>query len=181
MIFLIFFCKFEKNYMQKHKRKLEIIKYVWFTNSSNKKLWKARRIVYVNPKRSCVHSCPIPIKCPHTNSHPHPFSSIFIHSAYFQTKPLLTGCFYTEVAYNFLLYCYIYTYNWLYLKGINQQGEASYKMPQVRARVYAVRGPEDAAHSNTIRAALAEFLSTFIFVFAGEGSVLALGIFFYSH
>ncbi|KAL8123973.1 hypothetical protein AgCh_011831 [Apium graveolens] len=44
----------------------------------------------------------------------------------------------------------------------------------VRARVYSVRGPEDAAHSNTIRAALAEFFSTFIFVFAGEGSVLAL-------
>lgn len=42
-------------------------------------------------------------------------------------------------------------------------------------RVYAVRGPEDESQSNTIRAALAEFLSTFIFVFAGEGSVLALG------
>ncbi|KAL8132664.1 aquaporin TIP3-1-like [Apium graveolens] len=41
-------------------------------------------------------------------------------------------------------------------------------------RVYAVRGPEDEAQSNTVRAALAEFLSTFIFVFAGEGSVLAL-------
>ena len=48
-------------------------------------------------------------------------------------------------------------------------------------RVYAVRGPEDEEQSNTVRAALAEFLSTFIFVFAGEGSVLALGMSSHTH
>ncbi|OMP06711.1 Major intrinsic protein [Corchorus capsularis] len=40
-------------------------------------------------------------------------------------------------------------------------------------RRYAVRADE-ATHPDSMRATLAEFLSTFIFVFAGEGSVLAL-------
>ncbi|XP_078446397.1 aquaporin TIP3-1-like [Wolffia australiana] len=42
-------------------------------------------------------------------------------------------------------------------------------------RRFAVGRTEDAIHPDTIRAALAEFLATAIFVFAGEGSVLSLG------
>ncbi|WCJ29160.1 tonoplast intrinsic protein 2 [Euphorbia peplus] len=41
-------------------------------------------------------------------------------------------------------------------------------------RGYAFGRAEDATHPDSIRAALAEFISTLIFVFAGEGSVLAL-------
>ncbi|XP_050203524.1 probable aquaporin TIP3-2 [Mercurialis annua] len=41
-------------------------------------------------------------------------------------------------------------------------------------RRYALGRAEEATHPDSIRAALAEFLSTLIFVFAGEGSVLAL-------
>ncbi|KAJ6290952.1 hypothetical protein OIU76_027752 [Salix suchowensis] len=33
---------------------------------------------------------------------------------------------------------------------------------------------DEATHPDSMRAALAEFVSTFVFVFAGEGSVLAL-------
>lgn len=42
-------------------------------------------------------------------------------------------------------------------------------------RRYAFGRAEDASHPDTMRATLSEFISTFIFVFAGEGSVLALG------
>lgn len=42
-------------------------------------------------------------------------------------------------------------------------------------RRYAIGGADEAAHPDTMRAALAEFVSTLIFVFAGEGSILALG------
>ncbi|XP_047959131.1 probable aquaporin TIP3-2 [Salvia hispanica] len=41
-------------------------------------------------------------------------------------------------------------------------------------RRYAFGRPEDATHPDSVKATLSEFLSTFIFVFAGEGSVLAL-------
>ncbi|KAJ4713719.1 Aquaporin (Major intrinsic protein family) [Melia azedarach] len=41
-------------------------------------------------------------------------------------------------------------------------------------RRYAIGRADEAAHPDTIRATLAEFISTLIFVFAGEGSVLAL-------
>lgn len=46
-------------------------------------------------------------------------------------------------------------------------------------RRYAIGRADEAAHPDTIRATLAEFISTLIFVFAGEGSVLALGIYAY--
>ncbi|KAM7265425.1 hypothetical protein ACFE04_003108 [Oxalis oulophora] len=42
------------------------------------------------------------------------------------------------------------------------------------ARRYVFGRREDVYHPDTMRACLAEFLSTFIFAFAGEGSVLAL-------
>ncbi|KAF5445294.1 hypothetical protein F2P56_034356, partial [Juglans regia] len=42
-------------------------------------------------------------------------------------------------------------------------------------RRYAFRRAEEATHPESIRATLAEFISTFIFVFAAEGSLLALG------
>ncbi|KAL5993360.1 hypothetical protein ACLOJK_014284 [Asimina triloba] len=42
-------------------------------------------------------------------------------------------------------------------------------------RRFAFGRPEEARHPDSIRAALAEFISTLVFVFAGEGSVLALG------
>lgn len=42
-------------------------------------------------------------------------------------------------------------------------------------RRYAFGRPEDATHPDSVKATLSEFLSTFIFVFAGEGSILALG------
>ncbi|KAM7262609.1 hypothetical protein ACFE04_000292 [Oxalis oulophora] len=41
-------------------------------------------------------------------------------------------------------------------------------------RRYTFGRPEDAYHPDSIRAALAEFFSTLIFTFAGEGSILAL-------
>ncbi|KAL0535489.1 hypothetical protein IC582_029820 [Cucumis melo] len=41
-------------------------------------------------------------------------------------------------------------------------------------RRYAFGRADEATHPDSIRATLAEFISTFIFVFAGEGSVLAL-------
>uniref|UniRef100_A0A7N0V8H0 Uncharacterized protein n=1 Tax=Kalanchoe fedtschenkoi TaxID=63787 RepID=A0A7N0V8H0_KALFE len=41
-------------------------------------------------------------------------------------------------------------------------------------RRYAFGRPNEATHPDSIRAALAEFFSTFIFVFAGEGSILAI-------
>ncbi|XP_022955131.1 probable aquaporin TIP3-2 [Cucurbita moschata] len=41
-------------------------------------------------------------------------------------------------------------------------------------RRYAVGRADEATNPDSVRATLAEFLSTFIFVFAGEGSVLAL-------
>ncbi|GFZ03481.1 beta-tonoplast intrinsic protein [Actinidia rufa] len=44
-------------------------------------------------------------------------------------------------------------------------------MPQRR---YAFGRPEEAYHPDSMRAVLSEFLSTFVFVFAGEGSILAL-------
>lgn len=43
-------------------------------------------------------------------------------------------------------------------------------------RRYAFGRADEAAHPDTIRAILAEFISTLIFVFAGEGSILALGV-----
>ncbi|XP_077221496.1 aquaporin TIP3-1-like [Tasmannia lanceolata] len=42
-------------------------------------------------------------------------------------------------------------------------------------RRYAFGRREEAVHPDSMRAALSEFISTLIFVFAGEGSVLALG------
>lgn len=41
-------------------------------------------------------------------------------------------------------------------------------------RSYALGRSDEASHPDTMRAVLAEFVSTLIFVFAGEGSVLAL-------
>ncbi|KAK9278248.1 hypothetical protein L1049_027811 [Liquidambar formosana] len=41
-------------------------------------------------------------------------------------------------------------------------------------RRYAFGRPEEVTHPDSMRATLAEFVSTFIFVFAGEGSLLAL-------
>lgn len=43
-------------------------------------------------------------------------------------------------------------------------------------RRYAFGRVDEATHPDSMRATVAEFVSTFIFVFAGEGSVLALGI-----
>lgn len=44
-------------------------------------------------------------------------------------------------------------------------------------RRYAFAGRADeATHPDSMRATLAEFISTLLFVFAGEGSVLALGM-----
>ncbi|GMH17439.1 hypothetical protein Nepgr_019280 [Nepenthes gracilis] len=45
----------------------------------------------------------------------------------------------------------------------------------MQPRRYAFGRPEEATHPDSVRATLAEFLSTLIFVFAGEGSLLALG------
>ncbi|CAN6584691.1 hypothetical protein ACFX13_016302 [Malus domestica] len=42
-------------------------------------------------------------------------------------------------------------------------------------RRYAFGRADEATHPDSIRATLAEFVATFIFVFAGEGSALALG------
>ncbi|XP_058090209.1 aquaporin TIP3-1-like [Magnolia sinica] len=42
-------------------------------------------------------------------------------------------------------------------------------------RRFAFGRAEEARHPDSMRAALSEFVATFIFVFAGEGSVLALG------
>lgn len=42
-------------------------------------------------------------------------------------------------------------------------------------RRHAFGRADEATHPDSMRAALAEFVSTFVFVFAGEGSVLALG------
>ncbi|KAM5570207.1 putative aquaporin TIP3-2 [Rosa sericea] len=47
-------------------------------------------------------------------------------------------------------------------------------MPQPTRR-YAFGRADEATHPDSIRATLAEFIATFIFVFAGEGSILALG------
>ncbi|XP_058100008.1 aquaporin TIP3-1-like [Magnolia sinica] len=44
------------------------------------------------------------------------------------------------------------------------------------ASTFAFRRPEDTAHLDLMRAALSEFISTLIFVFASEGSALALDI-----
>ncbi|KAI4374443.1 hypothetical protein MLD38_012436 [Melastoma candidum] len=44
------------------------------------------------------------------------------------------------------------------------------------SRAYAFGRPDEATHPDSMRATLAEFLSTFIFVFVGEGSILALGM-----
>ena len=43
-------------------------------------------------------------------------------------------------------------------------------------RRYAFGRAEEATHPDSMRATLAEFFSSCIFVFAGEGSILALGI-----
>ncbi|KAL3512965.1 hypothetical protein ACH5RR_025682 [Cinchona calisaya] len=43
-----------------------------------------------------------------------------------------------------------------------------------RQRRYAFAGAEEATHPDSMRATLSEFFATFIFVFAGEGSILAL-------
>jgi hypothetical protein len=42
-------------------------------------------------------------------------------------------------------------------------------------RRYAFGRADDATHPDSMRATLSEFIATFIFVFAGEGSLLALG------
>ena len=42
-------------------------------------------------------------------------------------------------------------------------------------RTYGFGRADEATHPDSIRATLAEFLSTFVFVFAGEGSILSLG------
>lgn len=42
-------------------------------------------------------------------------------------------------------------------------------------RAYAFGRADEATHPDSIRATLAEFLSTFVFVFAAEGSILSLG------
>lgn len=47
-------------------------------------------------------------------------------------------------------------------------------------RRYAFGMAEEATHPDSVKATLSEFLSTFIFVFAGEGSVLALGNYNYN-
>ncbi|KAM7471018.1 hypothetical protein LguiA_009201 [Lonicera macranthoides] len=44
----------------------------------------------------------------------------------------------------------------------------------MQPRRYAFGHAEEATHPDSMRATLSEFLSTFIFVFAGEGSILAL-------
>lgn len=44
-------------------------------------------------------------------------------------------------------------------------------------RRYAFGRVDEAYHPDSIRATIAEFASTFIFVFAGEGSGLALGLY----
>ncbi|KAH7850713.1 hypothetical protein Vadar_001913 [Vaccinium darrowii] len=44
----------------------------------------------------------------------------------------------------------------------------------MQPRRYHFGRAEDATHPDSMRAALSEFLSTFVFVFAGEGSILAL-------
>lgn len=41
-------------------------------------------------------------------------------------------------------------------------------------RRYAIGRADEATHPDSARATLSEFLSTFMFVFAAEGSVLAL-------
>ncbi|ONK61011.1 uncharacterized protein A4U43_C08F25170 [Asparagus officinalis] len=46
----------------------------------------------------------------------------------------------------------------------------------MQPRRFAFGRTEDAYHPDTMRAALAEFLATAIFVFAAEGSVLSLGV-----
>lgn len=48
-------------------------------------------------------------------------------------------------------------------------------------RSYALGHPNEATHPDSIRAALAEFFSTFIFVFAGEGSLLAISMHVFSY
>ncbi|KAL5555781.1 hypothetical protein UlMin_038017 [Ulmus minor] len=47
-------------------------------------------------------------------------------------------------------------------------------MPPLPYRRYSIGRADEATHPDSMRAALAEFVSTFIFVFAGEGSILAL-------
>lgn len=47
-------------------------------------------------------------------------------------------------------------------------------------RRYTFGRADEATHPDSLRATLAEFASTFIFVFAGEGSGLALGLYIYS-
>ncbi|XP_068645736.1 probable aquaporin TIP3-2 isoform X2 [Aristolochia californica] len=47
------------------------------------------------------------------------------------------------------------------------------------ARRFAFGRADEATHPDSIRATLSEFVSTFIFVFAGEGSVLALGRYYF--
>ena len=42
-------------------------------------------------------------------------------------------------------------------------------------RAYGFGRADEATHPDSIRATLAEFLSTFVFVFAAEGSILSLG------
>lgn len=39
-----------------------------------------------------------------------------------------------------------------------------------------VGSPGEAAHPNTLKSGLSEFISTFIFVFAGSGSGMAYGM-----
>ncbi|KAF2608995.1 hypothetical protein F2Q68_00045587 [Brassica cretica] len=48
-------------------------------------------------------------------------------------------------------------------------------------RAYAFGRADEATHPDSIRATLAEFLSTFVFVFAAEGSILSLDKLYWSH
>lgn len=56
------------------------------------------------------------------------------------------------------------------------------KVVVMSTRRYAFGRADEATHPDSIRATIAEFVSTFIFVFAGEGSGLALGLYIiYTH
>lgn len=60
--------------------------------------------------------------------------------------------------------------NWFFLSE-----PAGTSIRAMQPRRFAFGRAEDAYQPDTIRAALAEFVATAIFVFAAEGSVLSLG------
>lgn len=59
------------------------------------------------------------------------------------------------------------------MPSIAMSGWEYWSWEQMPFQRIAVGRPEEAYHANTFKAALAEFISTLIFVFAGEGSVMA--------